>query len=226
MITRLRFCLFALLFGVASVTIYVGAGLAELVCPGAVHVGARVWGRTFRTLLELTTGFRVRFEGVVPSGAVIVAAKHQSIFETIALLDVLDSPAIVLKRELLAVPLWRFFVRRHGSMPIGRDEGAGAMRAMLRGARSAASFGRATLIFPEGTRVVPGDAPLLKPGVSAMYQLLGLPVVPLALDTGRLWPSGTIPRAGMATFSFGDPIPPGLPRQEFEARLHAAINLL
>jgi 1-acyl-sn-glycerol-3-phosphate acyltransferase len=221
-----RFALFALLFGAASVPIYLGTAAAELLWPGAVRLGVVVWGRVFRVLVFLGTGLRMRVVGRVPRGAVIVAAKHQSMLETLALLDVLDSPAIVLKHELLAIPLWRFFVRRHGAMPIDREQGPAAMRSMIRTARAAAHAGRVILIFPEGTRVRSGEAPPLKPGVSALYQLLRLPVVPLALDTGDFWPSGGRPRAGVATLAFGDPIPPGLARDVFEARLHAAINVL
>lgn len=226
MIGRVRFALFAVVFIGATVPIYLGTALAEWVRPGAVHAGARLWGRVFRALARGVLGIRVEVRGALPCGPVIVAAKHQSLFETLALLDLLDSPAIVLKRELLTIPLWRFFARRHGAMPIDRDEGAAAMRAMLRTARAAADQGRAILIFPEGTRVGAGEAPPLKPGVSALYQLLRLPVVPLALDTGRVWPSPGVPRAGVATFAFGTAIPPGLPRSVFEARLHAAINAL
>ncbi len=226
MIWSVRFALFAALFAGASVPIYLGTALAELLRPGGVHVGARLWGRIFRRLARSVLGIRLVVRGEVPRGPVIVAAKHQSLFETLALLDLLDSPAIVLKRELLAIPLWRFFAARHGAMPIDRDEGASAMRAMLRTARAATGQGRAILIFPEGTRVAVGDAPPLKPGVSALYQLLRLPVVPLALDTGMLWPASGAPRSGTATFTFGEAIPPGLPREAFEARLHAAINAL
>ena len=221
-----RFALFALLFIGASVPIYLATALAELAQPGAVHAGARLWGRTFVGLARAVLGIRLEVRGVVPVGACIVAAKHQSLYETIVLLDVLNSPGVVLKRQLLALPLWRFFTRRHDTMPIDRGQGATALRPMLRTARRVAAAGRAILIFPEGTRVRPGDAPPLKPGVSALYQLLGLPVVPLALATARVWQGGGLPRAGTAVFAFGAPIPPGLARADFEARLHVAVNAL
>lgn len=222
----LRFVAFALMFLGATVPIYLATALAELARPGAVHYGARVWARVFRALAHHVLGIQLEVRGSPPKGACIVAAKHQSLYETIVLLDMLDSPAIVLKRELLAVPLWRFFARRHDTMPIDRDQGASALRPMLRTARRVAAAGRAILIFPEGTRVRAGDAPPLKPGVSALYQLLGLPVQPLAVDTAHIWPSDGLPRAGTAVFAFGPPIASGLARAEFEARLHAAVNAL
>ena len=222
----LRFGLFVLLFVGASVPIYLATALAELAQPGSIHAGARLWGRVFRRLARAVLGIRLEVRGRVPAGACIVAAKHQSLYETIALMEVLGSPGVVLKRELLAVPLWRFFTRRHDTMPIDREQGAGALRGMLRTARRVAAAGRAILIFPEGTRVPPGAAPPLKPGVSALYQLLGLPVVPLALATAAVWPGGGLPRSGTALFAFGTPIPPGLARADFEARLHAAVNAL
>ena len=222
----LRYGLFGLLFAGASVPIYLGTAAAELALPGAVHRGARLWGQVFLWLACAVLGIRLEVRGARPTGAAIVAAKHQSFFETVALLSVLDSPAVVLKRELLALPLWRFLSGRHQSMPVDREQGAAALRAMLKSARAATAGGRALLIFPEGTRVVVGDAPPLKPGVSALYALLRLPVVPLALDTGRVWPPGDVPRAGTAVFAFGDAIAPGLDRTMFEARLHAAINAL
>ncbi len=221
-----RFLVFALLFISASVPIYLGTAVAELASPGAIHHGARLWSRVFIGLGRAVLGIRLTVRGQVPEGAAIVAAKHQSYYETIALLSVLDSPAIVLKRELLGVPLWGFFTRRHGAMPIDREQGAAALRAMVRTARVAVGQGRAILIFPEGTRVQPGEAPPIKPGVSALYALLDVPAVPLALDTADVWPMRGWPRAGVARFAFGDALPPGMARAPFEAAVNAGINAL
>ena len=220
---RVRFALFVLLFGAATIAIYGVTALCELARPGAVHAGARVWGRAFRAVARGVLGIRLVVRGRVPVGAVLVAAKHQSLYETIVLLDVLDSPAIVLKRELLALPLWRFFARRHGSIAVDRAANAAALRAML-GAARAVGPARAILIFPEGERTLPGDAPPVRPGVSALYAALARPVVLLALDSGRVWPKGGVPRAGVVTMRFGAPIAPGQPRPAFEAALRAAMN--
>lgn len=224
MIGALRFGLFALLFGMATVPIYLVTALAELLSPGAIHGGARAWGRVFRGLARGVLGIRLQVAGIVPRGPVIVAGKHQSLYETLALLDVLSSPAIVFKQQLLAVPLWRFFARRHNSMPVDREASASALRGMVKVAREAVRGARAILIFPEGERVAVGAAPPIKPGVAALYQLLKLAVVPLALDSGRVWPKAGLPRAGTITIRFLEPIAPGLEREAFEARLHASIN--
>jgi 1-acyl-sn-glycerol-3-phosphate acyltransferase len=105
--------------------------------------------------------------------------------------------------------------------------GAGqAMRQMMREARAALDGGRSIVLFPEGTRVRPGERPPLRAGFAGLYRALGVPVVPVALDSGRVWPRKGPKRAGMVTFRFGEPVPPGLPRAEAEARVHAAINAL
>lgn len=220
----LRFAVFALVFGAATIPIYLATALAELCRPGAIHTGARVWGRVFRACARALLGIRLIVEGTRTPGALIVAGKHQSLYETLALLDVLDSPAIVFKRELLGIPLWRFFARRHQAMPVDREASASALRQMLRTAREVVGQARAILIFPEGERVAPGAAPPIKPGVAALYALLKLPVVPLALDSGRVWPKSGPPRPGTIRMRFLGPILPGLEREPFEARLHAAIN--
>jgi 1-acyl-sn-glycerol-3-phosphate acyltransferase len=130
-----------------------------------------------------------------------------------------------MKAELMRIPVWGWIARRHGSIPVERDGSASALRAMMRAAEAAIAEAREIVIFPEGTRVPVGEAPALKPGVSGLYRLLKLPVVPVALDSGRLWPRrGFLKRPGTITLRFGAPIPPGLPRADFEARLHAAIN--
>lgn len=224
MIAALRFGLFALLFLVATVPVYLVTALAELVSPGAIHTGARVWGRMFKALASGVLGIRLVVSGTVPHGPVIVAGKHQSLYETLALLDVLSSPAIVFKQQLLAVPLWRFFARRHRSMPVDREASTSALRSMIRIAREAVREARAILIFPEGERVAVGTAPPIKPGVAALYQVLKLAVVPLALDSGRVWPKAGLPRAGTITMRFLEPIAPGLERDLFEGRLHGALN--
>lgn len=219
----IRALAFVLAFFLATVPIFLGAGIAEAARPGAIFAWRRAWGRVFLWLARALLGIRLVVRGVPPAGG-IVAGKHQSLFETLALMTMLDRPAVVLKRELLAIPLWRFFARRTGSLPVDRDASTAAMRAILSGARAASAKGATILIFPEGHRVEHGCAPPLKPGIAGLYARLGLAVTPLALDSGRVWPKRGWPRPGIVHFAFGDPIPPGLPRAAFEARLHAAIN--
>ena len=111
-------------------------------------------------------------------------------------------------------------------IPVDRGAHAKALKDMVRHARARLADQRQILIFPEGTRVPPGQRPPLKPGFAGLYRMLGLPVVPIALDTGVLLPKKGAKRAGVVTILYGDPIPPGLSREEIEARVHTAINVL
>jgi 1-acyl-sn-glycerol-3-phosphate acyltransferase len=222
-----RSLLFALVF-------YAGTMLLLLVClaaypfgRGAVRAVARAWARFHRSCAALLLGIRARVEGTPPPGPALVAAKHQSMFETLELVILLDAPVLVMKRELAEIPLWGRLTRRYGMIPVDRAGGAAALRRMLKAAEAAIAEGRPIVIFPEGTRVAPGQRAPLQPGFAGLYRVLGLPVVPLALDSGRLWPRRSfVKRPGTVTFRFGEPIPPGLPRREIEERVHAAINAL
>ena len=185
------------------------------------------WARFHRWCARVILGVETRVEGELPRGPALVAAKHQSMFETIDFLLLLDEPAVVLKRELADLPGWGLIARRYGVIPVDRAGGAGALRRMLQAGRTAIAEGRPILIFPEGTRVGPGEQPPLQPGFAGLYKALALPVVPVALDSGRIWPRHSfVKRPGIVTMRVGEPIPPGLSRQEIESRVHAAINAL
>ena len=225
----------ALIRSLLFATIFYGmTGPAALVALPIAWCGPRplrryvlAWARAHRWCTRHLLGIVTRIEGEVPTGLALVAAKHQSMYETIELLALLSEPAVVIKRELADIPAWGHAARLYGVIPVDREAGSGALRRMLRAARAAQEEGRSILIFPEGTRVAPGETPPLRPGFAGLYRQLGLPVVPVALDSGRLWPRRSfVKHAGTVTFRFGAPIPPGLPRDEAEARVHAAINAL
>jgi len=193
----------------------------------AVRKVADGWAGIYRWCVRVLLSIRTRVEGAIPTGNVIVAGKHQSMYETLELVVLLDTPAIVMKRELADIPLWGWLAQRYGIIPVDRGAGASALRHMLRAAEEAKREGRPIVIFPEGTRVPPGERPPLQPGFAGLYRMLKLPVVPLALDSGRVWPRHAfIKNPGTVTFRFGEPIAPGLPRDEIEQRVHAAINAL
>jgi 1-acyl-sn-glycerol-3-phosphate acyltransferase len=148
-------------------------------------------------------------------------------YETVELIRMLREPAIVFKKELADLPVWGWIARRYGTIPVDRNGSAAALRVMLRAAKQAKELGRPIVIFPEGSRVRPGNQPQLRPGFAGLYRQLGLPVIPIAVDSGEYWlRKQFIKRPGMITFRFGDPIPPGLSRTEAEARVHAGINAL
>ncbi len=223
----LRSALFNLIFFAGSIIAVLAAIPAALMGHKALWRIVRGWGLWHRFCARYLLGIRTRVEGSLPEGPALVAAKHQSMFETVEVVVLLDRPAVVLKRELADLPLWGWAAQRYGVIPVDREGGAAALRRMLKAAAAAVEQGRPIVIFPEGTRVALGETPPLQPGFAGLYRALGLPVVPVALDSGRLWPRQTfVKRPGIITFRFGEPIPPGLPRKEIEARVHAAINEL
>ncbi len=162
----------------------------------------------------------------VPAGCrVIIAAKHQSAWETLKLHLLFDDPAIVLKRELIEVPLWGWFARRLEMIPVDRGARSRAVSAMLETARRRVAAGRPLVIFPQGTRVAPGDHRAYRIGVGVLYEELGLPVVPMALNSGVFWPRRRFVKTpGTITVAFLEPIAAGLPRDEMMATLEARLE--
>jgi len=223
----IRSVLFALVFYAGTVGAVVLALLATFAGHASVLRVARGWAYFHRWCTRWLLGIGVRVEGAVPIGPAVVAAKHESMFETIEMLVLLVDPAVVVKQELADLPGWGRAARLHGVIPVDREGSGTALRRMIRAARAAVAAHRSIVIFPEGTRVPPGARPELRAGFAGLYRQLGLPVVPVAINSGRLFPRKSfIKRAGTITFRFGEPIPPGLRREEIEARVHSAINLL
>jgi len=223
----LRSMAFMLIFYPGSLLAVLGAFPVVPFGQKALRAHAMKWARFHRWCCRWILGIRARVVGEVPPGAHLYVAKHQSMFEALDLLVTVGDPAAVLKRELADLPLFGRIARLQGVIPVDRAGSAKALRRMIRAALAAREIGRSILIFPEGTRVPPGEQPPLQPGFAGLYKQLGMPVVPIALDSGRLWPRQSfIKRPGTVTMRFGEPIPPGLPRDEIEARVHAQINAL
>lgn len=224
--TVLRNVAFVLVFYGLSVPIVLLVPFSALFGRRALIAYATAWARFHRWCAAHLLGVRARYEGPRPSGQVFFAAKHQSMFETLDLIVETGSPAVIMRREFARIPIWGWATQIYGIILVDRAASATALRALLRETRAARDSGRSVILFPEGTRVKPGERPPLKSGFAGLYKMLDLPVVPIATDVGRLWPKNGLKRAGVATFRFGDPIPPGLPRAEVEARVHEAINVL
>lgn len=221
----LRSLLFALLFYLGSAVYVLYGWVISFGSPRRVVPVANAWGRYFLWVTRHVLGIRLVVRGEIPEGAVLIAAKHQSAYETIALAGLMAKPVPVLKEELTRIPFWGTLARRYGSIPVDRDGSGKTLRAMMAAAKRAITEDRPIVIFPEGSRIAVGEAPPLKAGLAGLYKVLKLPVVPLALDSGKLWPRNSfMKRPGTIIFDFGAPIPPGLDRDEIEARLHAAIN--
>ncbi len=226
MIAWIRTTIFRIVFYGLSVPIVVTVPISALFGQRAVIAHATLWTRFHRWAARVLLGIHIRIEGTRPPGPALYAAKHQAMFETLELQALLDGPAMVLKEELADIPAWGWAARRYGALVIDRAASAKALRQMMREGKAAREAGRSVLIFPEGTRVLPGEQPPLKSGFAGLYRALGMPTVPVAVDSGVLWPKKGAKRAGVITFRFGEAIPPGLPREEIDRLVHAAINAL
>lgn len=193
----------------------------------AIIAGARRWARWHRWCARSILGVETRVEGVLPQGPVLVVMKHESMYEAVEILALFDRPAVVVKRELIAIPVWGYVAQKHGVIPVDRESGGAAVRLMLAAGKAAIADHRPIVLFPEGSRIPHGQQPALGAGMAGLYRLLGLPIVPIALDSGRLVPKGRFAvHSGVVTMKVGDVIPPGLKRDEVERRVHVAINAL
>ena len=169
--------------------------------------------------------YRVVGRENIPVGACIIAAKHQSVWETFKLHVLFDDPAIVLKKELLSIPVWGWYLRRSGMIPIDRAGKTGALSGMMEAAHRAVTAGRKIVIFPQGTRIAPDEVRPYKSGVAALYQELNVPVVPMALNSGVYWPKHSfLKKPGTITIEFLPPILPGQPRDEMMERLTTELE--
>jgi len=222
----LRTIAFSIFFYGLSVPIVLGAPLVAMFGSRALIGYAHLWAGLLEGSARVLLGIRVAIEGEVPPGPVLFAAKHESMFETLVLAHLLGAPRVVMKRELTRIPIWGWASTIYGVIPVDRQASAKALREILREGEKALAEGRSVMIFPEGTRVKPGDAPPLRAGFAGLYRTLGLPVVPIAVKSGHVWPRKGPKRPGVVTLHFGPPIAPGLPRKEAEALVHAGINAL
>ena len=222
-----RSLLFNVLFYVTTV-LFVVLGSPLLLAPRRWAMAALMWhARTELWLLKHVVGLDCELRGAekLPQGPCLVAAKHQSAWETFALVPLFRDPALLMKRELFWIPFHGWFSYKFGMIPVDRDKGPMALRRMLRVAKTRVAAGREILIFPEGTRRAPGAPPDYKSGVVLLYDALGVPCVPVALNSGHFWRRRSLTlHPGTVVVEFLDPIPPGLPKAEFLERLKTSIE--
>lgn len=221
----LRSLLYYPLFYGVSFFLVAGAAIASLIGQGALRRLVRMWTDWHRWCVNHILGIEVRIEGDVPEGAVLLAIKHESFFEAIDMPTLFEFPSVFAKRELFNIPLWGHSAVVYGLIPVSRDGGAKALRQMIGTARTMVEANRPLVIFPEGTRVPHGERRPLQSGFAGLYKLLGMPVVPVAVNSGPLY-HRTWKRSGTVTYRFGEPIPAGLPRDEVENRVLDAMNAL
>ena len=186
---------------------------------------ARFWGWLAHKQLYIVGIHQREYGDKHLDRQVIYAVKHQSAWETIIFSWLLHSPAFVLKVELLRLPIIGLFFIKTGCIPVDRAGGMRALRKMRGAALELAAYGRSLLIFPQGTRVMPGVTKPYEIGVFALYQSTGLPVVPVALNSGIVWPRNSwLKYPGTVDIHFLEPIPPGLTRKQFMAKLEQRIE--
>jgi 1-acyl-sn-glycerol-3-phosphate acyltransferase len=198
-----------------------------LLPPEATYRLSRLWGRGVMWLAAHIVGLTYEIRGCehVPAGPVIYAFKHQSAFETLLFAILIPRFGGVFKRELLWLPFVGWYMWRARMIPIDRAAGAAALRRMLARAREVVAEGRSIVVMPEGTRTAPGTHRPYHPGVAALYRDLGLPVVPVALNSGMFWARRAfIKRPGRIALEFLEPIAPGLDRKRFMAELETRIE--
>jgi 1-acyl-sn-glycerol-3-phosphate acyltransferase len=187
----------------------------------------QVWGKSSIFWLRVIAGIRMEVRGAenIPQGACLVAGKHQSLWETFAILPLLDDPAMVLKKELTYIPFFGWFIYKFRMIAVERSGGTQALRSLMERAETEIAADRQIVIMPEGTRRYPDDPPDYKPGAAAIYARLNVPCVPFALNSGLFWPRRQfLRRPGTVIISFLPPIPAGLNRKVFQTQLEAAIE--
>jgi 1-acyl-sn-glycerol-3-phosphate acyltransferase len=202
--------------------------LPLLVAPASwVWKAGHLWIDGTFFLLRIFCGIRYREIGSenLPHGPAIVAAKHQSTWETFYLSRRLNHPAFVLKKELLAIPLFGWFMKKCGMIAVDRSGKAAALKKMVKDAAAAFAEGRQIIIFPEGTRVAPGQHKPYQPGIAALYGQLNVPVVPVALNSGLYWGRGSfVKKRGEILVQYLPAIAPGLDRKAFMAELESRLE--
>jgi 1-acyl-sn-glycerol-3-phosphate acyltransferase len=225
-VALLRSVLFALICYPISALISITAMVSACFGQETAVFMSRRWALWHRWCAKHLLGISWQIKGRLDGTQALYVFKHESMFEAIETLALFERPIVVMKQELLDLPVWGFASKVHGSIGVNRDAGASAMRAMIAAAKKAKATGRPIILFPEGTRVPHGDRPALKAGMAGLYKILNLPVIPVALDAGRVWTKGFVKKPGRIRMKVSDPIPAGLPREQIEARVHQAINLL
>ena len=227
--TFLRSATFLLWFALVSAVICI-VFLPALILSRKITVWmSRRWSALVFWGLRVIAGVGYEIRGTVPHDGALVAAKHMSMWDTLALYLVLDDPAVVLKRSLLFIPFYGWYITKVGSIAIDRGGKGSALRKMTAAAKRALAQGRSILIFPEGTRKKPDAPPDYKPGVAALYGQLGVACIPAALNSGLYW-TGFLKHPGTIVLEFLEPIPPGLRSRDFmkvlEERIETASRAL
>ena len=223
----MRALIFQILFTLWTIFMLVFFAFVVLVPRVWVTRVQKWWGIGVMLMLRVLLNIRYEIRGQenLPEGACVVASKHQSIWDTIIWHIILEDPAMVMKKELLSIPIYGWFAIKAKMIPVDRKAGASALKTMLRAADEASSMGRPILIFPEGTRTPVGERGTYQPGVTALYRHLKLPAIPVAVNSGLFWSKeGLSKDGGTIVLEYGPAIPAGLAKKEFMAELENRIE--
>ncbi len=223
--TVLRSLIFTLWMYVGSAVIAI-VSVPLLVLPRRGTVGLlHFWGGYVRLGLGLICGVRIEVRGTAPTGAALIAAKHQGLLDIAGAFTLLPDTCFVMKKELLAVPFFGWYALHAGMIVVNREGHSAALRKLVADTLDRMQLERQVVIFPEGTRKAPGAPADYKPGIAALYRDLGLPCIPCATNSGVHWPAKGIMRyPGVVVFEYLEPIPAGLKRGEFMKMLEERIE--
>jgi 1-acyl-sn-glycerol-3-phosphate acyltransferase len=223
----IRSVIFNILFYL-NLLVQIIAALPTLVMPRAGIIAvAKFWARTNLWLLRAICGITVEFRGLekIPRGPLIVACKHQSLWETFALLPLLSDPTYIMKRELMWIPFFGWYTWKAGMIAVDRSKGSQALADMNACVGRELARNRQIIIFPEGTRRPPGAEPHYKYGVVHLYLETGAACLPIALNSGLFWPRRSMRRyPGTIRVEVLDPIPQGLSKVAFFELLQREIE--
>ncbi len=227
MLAAIRSLVFIPVFYGGSTPIIILSFLVALFSEPGTHYMAQLWSRYHYFCARYILGITVQIKGEIRNEPLLYVFKHESMFETIDLLRIFDKPVVIAKKELLVIPLWGWIAKKHGLLGIDRNGGGAAMRQIIKQAKKAVAEGRPIVIFAEGSRAHHGERPELQTGFAGIYKLMGIPLVPVALDSGIISPRDTfVQNSGVITYAVQNEIEPGLDREDIRNRVHNAINML
>lgn len=222
-----RTAIFAVVFGGLTAGYCICAIMAAWFSQSLLRKVCSNWATLHHYCARFILGIRIRIEGNLDQGPALYVMKHEADFETFELMHIMKQPAPIAKGELGEIPVWGYVARIYGMVLIDRAGGAATLRKMRKQVKARIAENRPVVLFAEGTRVSHGTVAPLRSGFAGLYKLLSLPVIPVAVDSGRLIRKGRFARLpGTITFKVGEMIPPGLERAEIEGKTLTAINAL